>query len=186
MSAEQVKESTVDKQESVVKEAVKDSQTTEEQKEAEVVIPPEYQKLVEAVKQLYVTKEAKEQVQVLEKWYSPKARFNDNIAVVTNRNGIRLQFHSLIKLFSDVDLQVTHFCAEQTDKGPLLTINNKQVYKLGKRNINIEAITKLQLERDYQIITSHQDRWQGYFTAFWVFRRMFGGGLSAGMRLVKV
>eukprot|EP01024_Parvocaulis_polyphysoides_P067963 TRINITY_DN8214_c0_g2_i1.p2 TRINITY_DN8214_c0_g2~~TRINITY_DN8214_c0_g2_i1.p2 ORF type:complete len:218 (+),score=17.78 TRINITY_DN8214_c0_g2_i1:70-654(+) len=163
-----------------------DSKQAVEEKQTKVTIPTEYKELVEAVRQLYVTKEAKEQIQVLEKWYSPNARFDDNIAVVKNRNGIRLQFHSLIKIFSNVELEVTNFQAETTDKGPLLIINNKQVYSMGKRDIKIEAITKLQLERDYQIITNHQDRWQGYFTNFWPFRRMFGGGLSAAMRLVKV
>eukprot|EP01026_Neomeris_dumetosa_P076325 TRINITY_DN81818_c0_g1_i1.p1 TRINITY_DN81818_c0_g1~~TRINITY_DN81818_c0_g1_i1.p1 ORF type:complete len:201 (-),score=18.77 TRINITY_DN81818_c0_g1_i1:183-716(-) len=156
------------------------------QKETKVEIPVEYKELVDAVRQLYITKEAKEQVEILEKWYSPKASFNDNIAVVKNRNGIRLQFHSLIKLFSSVKLEVTGFEAKQTNKGPLLILTNSQVYYLGKREININAITQLQLENDYKIIASHQDRWQGYITGFWPIRRMFGGTLSAAMRLVKV
>jgi hypothetical protein len=142
--------------------------------------------VLKSMKQLYESKDTKQQDAVIDSTYAEKAEFEDGIAHVFGRTSIKSQFHALAKCFGPVEF----ICSEsKTEDAPAggkkVTLTGKQKYGFGKRTIELNAITTVDMD-SAGMITRHKDVWQGSWINLGLLKRPFGSTTSMLYRMIRL
>ncbi|KAI3650328.1 hypothetical protein MP228_003809 [Amoeboaphelidium protococcarum] len=131
--------------------------------------------LITNVFRMYTTRSHDEQKQLLQKYFAPNVTFEDPLMRVHGHKNYRVQFHSLIKLFSDVKIdydvskyQTVNPSSTRPDAIDLI-IPNQQHYvfkkdgfisrRLFPDKVDLDTVTTITVV-DGKIV-SHRDVWIG-------------------------
>lgn len=139
---------------------------------------------------MFQSRDVKQQATIIRERYSPDARFTDPLMTVKGHKDIALEFYSLIKLFSVVDLQQQDLTVYEEKNGVYeADVKNHQTYETRREGffskhlmpakVEINVTTKLEVQKDTGKIISHTEVWHDKSVPVPGFAKPFMGGSTA-------